>query len=66
MKIQEGNGLVWDAQILSLEGNRMCLGIKGSADAEHLNLVERRWVSEGGDEVTFCFPLGGLNPLPRQ
>jgi hypothetical protein len=63
MTIQYGKGPSRDAQILSLDSNRMSLGLKGSADAVHLHQVEGTWISEEGDCVTFGFPLGGSNPV---
>jgi hypothetical protein len=61
--IQYGNGLVRDAEILSLHSNRMCLAMKDASDAEHLDLVENRWVSEAGDAVTFGFSSGSHSPV---
>jgi hypothetical protein len=64
VRIQYGNGPVRDAQIFSLRGNKMRLGLKNSDDAVELHLVKGKWVSQEGDRVTFGFPLGGSNPLP--
>ena len=58
MLVRNASGTKQPAVILALIGSTMRVALKDSDDVEEYRLVDRTWVSERCDPVTFEFPLG--------
>ena len=60
MLIRYRNGLLLEANVLSLIGGLMRVAVKNSDDTLELRLIGETWVDETGEIVTFDFTMAIL------